>query len=107
MTRYVQLLASCMRFELTVRQVFTKIYDATSSFRAREDMTTIFPCNLRVGDLVVVESIVVRTQSGNSWRVSYYTDGIFCLARRPPLESKDSVIANPLHVPTVRFPWWL
>ncbi len=71
-------------------------------------MSTIHPLNVRIGDIVLLESIVVRTaHSRNTWEVSYHTDGIFRLAGRPQPETKSTVLSNPLHVPTVRFPWWL
>ncbi|TFK81667.1 hypothetical protein K466DRAFT_604304 [Polyporus arcularius HHB13444] len=86
---------------------FTNVYDATSSLRAREDMSTMRPWTLRVGDIVLIESVVVRTQLADGWKVSYHTDGIFRLARRPVLEGKRAVAVNPVHVPPVRFPFSL
>ncbi len=80
------------------------MFDATSCLRAREDMSTINPLKLRVGDMVLIESIVVRTQTGRGWIVSYCTDGIFRLARRPRGDGKRTVVPNPLYVPPVRFP---
>ncbi len=92
---------------LTATQVFSNIFDATVSFRAREQMSTIHPFKLRVRDIVLIESIVVRTQTAHGWKVTYHADGIFRLVRRPQAKGQPSVVSNPLHVAPVHFPLWL
>ncbi|RDX40382.1 hypothetical protein OH76DRAFT_358984 [Lentinus brumalis] len=88
-------------------QPVLNVFDATTSLRARKDLSTMDPLKLRCGDLVMIESVVVRTQRGQGWTVSYHTDGVFCLARHPQPQKKCPIILSPLHVPPVRFPLWL
>ncbi len=100
--------AVCVNFvrrSLTWQQMFTNVFDATRVFRARDELSTMHPWKLRIGDLVLIESIVVRTTgTDGGWTVSYLTDGIFRLARRLQMQSKPTATANPLHVPPVQFP---
>ncbi len=51
--------------------MFGNIFDASVQFGDHESMTLLHPSELRVGDIVVVEAIVARTNLLGGYKVSY------------------------------------
>ncbi|TFK91364.1 hypothetical protein K466DRAFT_596200 [Polyporus arcularius HHB13444] len=65
------------------QEVFRNIYDATTTYTARDCMTTVHPSDLKLGDIVLVEAVVVRTEVADSWSVAFHTDAIARLVENP------------------------
>ncbi|TFK89421.1 hypothetical protein K466DRAFT_597766 [Polyporus arcularius HHB13444] len=64
-------------------ELFKNIYDATTTYTVRERMATVHPCALNLGDVVLVEAVMVRTVWGMQWSAGFHADAIARLVVRP------------------------
>ena len=52
-------------------QLATNVYDATKGYRARRDMSRLYPPVVEVGDIVLVECIALRVDDIGGFRVEF------------------------------------
>ncbi len=81
-------------------QVFSNVYDASERLEDKTLMKKLSPAALGVGDIVVVESVVVRTQHDDGWNLSFRTYAISRLLAAPrPTDGNDVDQFHDLPVP--------
>lgn len=81
-------------------KVFKEIFDATTSFQNKQDMSPLVVTDLSVGDLVLVECSLVRMRLDKSangrwwttWTTAFQLDAVSLLMSHPARHSVSSDI---------------
>ncbi|KAI9063181.1 hypothetical protein FKP32DRAFT_1603723 [Trametes sanguinea] len=69
--------------------MFDRIYDATNGFGRKETLPKLYPADLSIGDVVLVETVLTRYKTGTvkyrweAWNTSFDLQSVSLLAKAP------------------------